>query len=81
MVYKTKKFSNDGSSKLLAIRHALIESEKYFDMRFDICTDLDITSPLRSIKDIKNSISFFKEKNAQSNKRLQIKKESLFQYG
>ena len=63
---RPKKFSNDGSSKLLAIRHALIESEKYFDMRFDICTDLDITSPLRSIEDIKNSISFFKRKKCSN---------------
>tara|TARA_A100001011_G_scaffold395860_3_gene492060 strand:- start:1262 stop:1975 length:714 start_codon:yes stop_codon:yes gene_type:complete len=68
---RPKKFSNDRSAKLLAIRHAFIESEKFFNNKFDICVDLDITSPLRNVKDIKNSITKF-IKNKKCNNLLSI---------
>ncbi len=63
---RPKKFASDSSSKLLAIRHALSESEKYFNKSFKICVDLDITAPLRTINDIKKAITKFK-KNKFSN--------------
>ena len=63
---RPKKFSHDSSSKLLAIRHALIESENYFKKKFKICVDLDITAPLRNIKDIKNAIKKFNKKKASN---------------
>tara|TARA_B110001450_G_C17610717_1_gene477163 strand:- start:434 stop:1177 length:744 start_codon:yes stop_codon:yes gene_type:complete len=59
---RPKDFSNDKSSKLLAIRHALIESENYFNKKIKICVDLDITAPLRKIADIKNALKKFKKK-------------------
>lgn len=59
---RPKKYSSDNSSKLLAIRHALLESEKYFNKSFKICVDLDITAPLRKIDDIKKAIKKFKKK-------------------
>jgi len=68
---RPKKFSNDRSAKLLAIRHAFIESEKFFNKKFDICVDLDITSPLRNVKDIKNSLTKF-IKNKKCNNLLSI---------
>ncbi len=58
---RPKKFASDNSSKLLAIRHALVESERYFSKTFKICVDLDITSPLRKIDDIKKAIQKFKK--------------------
>ncbi len=63
---RPKKFASHNSSKLLAIRHALYESEKYFNKSFKICVDLDITAPLRTINDIKKAIKKFK-KNKFSN--------------
>ena len=42
-----------------AIKHAFLESEKFFGEKFDLCVDLDVTSPLRSIDDVKKSISKF----------------------
>ena len=57
---RPKNFSSDKSSKLLAVRHALIESENFFNKKFHICFDLDITSPLRNDDDIKNSLKKFK---------------------
>ena len=58
--------SNDYASKILAIRHALLSSEKYFQTKFDICVDLDITSPLRTVKDIRRSIKIFKQKKTNN---------------
>ena len=60
---RPKSISTSNSSKLLAIRHALIESEKYFKKKFNICFDLDITSPLRNISDIQSSYKKFKNGN------------------
>ena len=61
---RPKQLSQDNSSKLLAVRNALIESEKYFKKNFQICMDLDITAPLRNISDIKNSLKIFKKKKS-----------------
>ena len=63
---RPRSLSNDFVSKISAIRHTLIESEKHFKVSFDVCVDLDITSPLRSIKDIKESVKLF-QKNKFSN--------------
>ena len=64
---RPKILSNDYSSKILAIRHAFMQSEKYFKKNFDICVDLDITSPLRNIDDIKKALKLFlKNKKIQN---------------
>lgn len=63
---RPKIFSDDKSSKLVAIRHALIESEKYFKKKFQICVDLDITSPLRNVNDIIKSLKKFKRSNCNN---------------
>ena len=48
---RPKNISKDNSSKLLAVRHAFMEAERYFKKRFNICFDLDLTCPLRNIED------------------------------
>lgn len=58
---RPKNISSDNSSKLLAIKHAFLESEKYFNKKFNICFDLDVTSPLRSVNDIKLALKKFKK--------------------
>ena len=60
---RPKYLSDDNSAKIPAIRHALLKSEKYFDRKFDTIVDLDASSPLRTVTDIKNAYKkFLKEK-------------------
>ena len=56
---RSKKLSSDKSSKIPVIRDALLKSEHEFKKKFDVCIDLDITSPLRKIDDIKNALNLF----------------------
>ena len=60
---RPKTISNDKASKLLALKHGLIESEKKLKKKFDIICDLDVTSPLRKIDDILKAFNKFKKKN------------------
>lgn len=67
MIYRPKKLANSVVSKLEAIKHAHLMSEKYFKKKFDYIVDLDVTSPLRKIKDIENCIKLFiKNKNSSN---------------
>ena len=62
--FRPKKLSNDKSSKLDAIRHTFLKSEKKYSCKFDYIVDLDVTAPLRSVNDIKQSIKdFIRSKN------------------
>jgi CMP-N,N'-diacetyllegionaminic acid synthase len=53
--------SGDRVSKLDVIRHATKLSEKYFKKEFQVILDLDVSSPLRNISDIKKCINMFKK--------------------
>ena len=61
-ILRQKRLASKNISKLPAIRHAVKTSEKKFKLNFDYIVDLDICSPLREIKDIKNSLKIFKKK-------------------
>lgn len=57
--YKIKRveaLSGDTVSKIDVINDCLVQLEKLLNTSFDIVVDLDITSPLRTIKDIENLI-------------------------
>ena len=56
---RPKELATDTANKISVIRHALHEGEKYYKKKFDIIVDLDITSPLRYISDIKNALKHF----------------------
>jgi len=66
IINRPKKLSNDFSSKIDTIKHALYKSELNFKETFDIIVDLDVTSPLRDLEDIKNCIRYFKKKNCDN---------------
>ncbi len=56
---RQKKLSTDRISKILVIRDLLEKSEIKFKKKFEIIFDLDVTSPLRSINDIKKAYKKF----------------------
>jgi len=58
------ELATDAAPKLPVIRHALLEAEKYYGHEFDILVDLDATSPLRSVQDIKKSYEQFSARGA-----------------
>lgn len=60
---RAKKLSNDKAGKLDVIKNALNLSEEYFNKKFDIIFDLDVTSPLRKVSDIKNAYKLFLSEN------------------
>ena len=64
--YRPKKFSQNKSPKLPVIKHLLKESELYFNNKFDFIIDLDVTSPLRKIDDIKNAYIKFRKYNSNN---------------
>jgi len=56
--------ATDQSAKIPVIQHALLESEKYYNKKFNTIVDLDATSPLRAVDDIKNAYSKFISEDA-----------------
>ena len=60
IIKREKKLSQDNTSKVIVMQDTFIKSEKYFETKFDYMCDLDVTSPLRQIKDIKNAFNKIK---------------------
>ena len=56
LIKRDRNLSNDSASKLLAIKDCVIKTEKQKKIKYDFIVDLDVTSPLRKIIDIKNCI-------------------------
>ena len=56
--------SKDNSPKVPVIRHALLKAEKYYKEKYDHIVDLDVTSPLRKIVDIRKSYNTFVKSNS-----------------
>jgi CMP-N,N'-diacetyllegionaminic acid synthase len=53
------ELATDSAPKIPVIRHALVQSEAHFGKRYDIHVDLDATSPLRSVQDLKDALAQF----------------------
>lgn len=56
--------ATDEAPKIPAIRHAFLESEKYYGYIFDVLVDLDATSPLRNVGDITGAYQQFLEEDS-----------------
>lgn len=59
---RPQTLAQDNIAKLDAIRHAMLESERYFKEEYDITVDLDVTSPLRRIQDLDGCLDTFTKK-------------------
>ena len=58
---RSAKMASDSVGKLDVIRDAFVQSENYYNKKFDYLIDLDATAPLRVIEDIQNSFKQFLE--------------------
>jgi len=61
---RPKKLANDTAGKIDVLRHALLESERLYGIKFDALLDLDVTSPIRDARDIENIVNLFKSRKA-----------------
>lgn len=63
---RPKSMAKDNTPKIVAIRHALKESERIFGERYDIVVDLDVTAPLRRTSDLNRCLAIFLKKGSQT---------------
>ena len=63
---RPKKFSKDNSSSASALKHALIQCEKFYNKKFDYIIELMATNPLKSVQDIDNVIKILIRYKADS---------------
>ena len=66
LIERPYELATDQASKLLTIRHCLKATEEITKRRFDVIVDLDVTSPIRSVEDIKNAVNLLKDDNASN---------------
>ena len=59
-IKRPRNLCQENVPKLYAIKHLTKVTEKHFKTKFDLIVDLDITAPLRSQKDIINSVNKIK---------------------
>lgn len=62
---RSKALSGDDVSKVEVIRDTLNKSEKYFNKKFEIIIDLDVTAPLTLVEDINGALKLFKKNQYQ----------------
>lgn len=63
---RPKKYANNKISKRAAIIHALKKAEDRFSLKYDLVIDLDVTSPLRKISDLKKALRLLISKKASN---------------
>lgn len=66
MVNRKEELAGDVVAKADVIRDTLEQVEKKYDQKFDLVVDLDITSPLRTLKDVEGIIELVFD-NAECN--------------
>lgn len=65
VIKRPSELASDTAPKLPAIQHCIKEVEKIKNIQFDTIVDIDATSPLRTIDDLKKSVELFEShKNA-----------------
>lgn len=61
VVMRPAEMASDTAAKLPVIRHCVAEVEQSLGMRFDTCVDLDATSPLRSVDDVRAVVQLLED--------------------
>jgi N-acylneuraminate cytidylyltransferase/CMP-N,N'-diacetyllegionaminic acid synthase len=66
VVVRPPELATDTVGKVPAIAHSVLETERRVGARFDVCVDLDATSPLRFVDDIRAAVEMFESSEAES---------------
>jgi len=56
IIHREEHLAGDRTPKVAVILDSLNKAEEEFNIKFDMVVDLDITSPLRTVQDVKNAI-------------------------
>jgi CMP-N,N'-diacetyllegionaminic acid synthase len=64
LIERPAELATDTAAKLPVIRHCVIEAERCSGLTFDTLVDLDATSPLRSVDDIRAAVALLEEQGA-----------------
>ena len=63
IIHREECLAGDKVPKVAVILDSLNKAEETFAQKFDMVVDLDITSPLRTVQDVKNAIDRKKQRN------------------
>ena len=63
IIHREESLAGDKVAKVAVIADSLNKAEEAFACKFDMVVDLDITSPLRTVQDVKNAIDRKKQRN------------------
>ena len=63
---RPKKFSKDNSSSASALKHALVQCEKFYNKKFDYVIELMVTNPLKTVVDINNVVKILIKNKSDS---------------
>lgn len=64
IIDRPKKLASNTAGKLSSIKHALKSLEAQLDKKYDVVIDLDVTSPLRNVSDIRKAYKIFTKHKA-----------------
>lgn len=62
VIHRTEDLAGDRVPKVSVIKDSLVRAEKEYGCKFDMVIDLDLTSPLRTVSDVKAAIDKKKER-------------------
>ena len=65
-IFRSQELASDLAPKLLVIQNCVNEVETISGKNFDVIVDLDVTSPLRLIKDIEGAVRLLEDKNVSN---------------
>ena len=63
LVKRPDSMATDAAPKVPAIRHCVEEAERILNIRFDVLVDLDATSPLRLVDDIRGAVAILESRS------------------
>lgn len=66
IVRRPPEMATDTAGKVPAIAHAVRSTEERTGARYDVCVDLDATSPLRTVDDIRVAVEKFESADVDS---------------